>query len=139
MNPSDVVLKRIDFALSSLHFTIWLPVIVAAGVGTVAAIFTISGLSPAGETSATTLLAAFLSVFTFLLNERIHLRQRALWRLYTFIALNTSQVDKLHYEELLPLEDRVADIQKQWHVREGFYNRAVQQFIDACCPQPSTP
>lgn len=118
-----------------------MPVIATVGVGLVAAIFSLgSGTFVKG--AAITLVLASVVVFAEYLLKRIHARQQALWRLYSFVVLNASDLADAITKEPRKFDELqcvIADIQKKWSPLERSYESLIGQFKGVCGFPSKTP
>jgi len=133
---SDAVLKRIEFALSSLHFTIWMPVIATIGVGLVGGFLSLD-TSPflKGEAIALTVLG--VGIVSYIILKRIHTRQQVLWKLYAFALLNAASLDSTsnptsNSNKFAKLQDTIAKIQGTWWPLERHYESQISRFKTYC-------
>jgi hypothetical protein len=123
---SKVIQKRIENSLSTTHFSAQLPVILSAGIGLLAVLFTVAEISPAWKVvlSAVDLLA--MGIATYLLLRMVHYRQAAFWKLYTLVSMHGQGqagevVDLMSYDELMALEDVIAKIAHTENLWEQTY------------------
>lgn len=126
---SDVIVKRIDGILSSLHFTTMLPVLASAAIGLVAILFSITGLDLISKViiMATFFLLVGVAVGLFL--RSIHLRQDSLWELYAVVSLKDGRekVNKLPCEEVIRLQKVIAEIQRSRSLQEKSYDKLLKK------------
>jgi hypothetical protein len=128
MKRSDAILKRIDFTLSSLHFTTWLPIIVTVTLGLVAITFSIAQLDLASKAFISAgILLFLLGGYTVVFLGIVHVKQDALWEVYTLVVSFSEKVDALRYEELIGLQKIVAEIQRKDYLHKRSYEKLVTQ------------
>jgi Na+-transporting NADH:ubiquinone oxidoreductase subunit NqrE len=124
---SGAVLKRIEATQSTTHFSAALPVVLSAGIGVLAILFTVAELSLAWKVGlAVVVLLAMGGAVSFLLRS-IHYKQAALWELYTFVSMQKPRkaVDEMDYAELMVLEGVIAKIQQT----ENFHKQRYDDFV----------
>jgi len=122
---SEIILKRIDQALSTLHFTIWLPVLITVGVGLVAIPFSIAEIDFVTKIGIVVAGVIFVSLFAYVELETVHHKQDFLWDLYTFVSLYSEKFDALDYKSLNDFQKVIADIQRSYPGQKKYCEKLV--------------